>query len=318
LVAVSDVGMPADLLARCDCVAATWTPQQRLHPGDVAWAGAGGDGGAAPDTTVSWGDPLVAFADVWQAESITSTAYASLHVSPRASSVRRSLAVREILDMAPTVVLDVSRGDVHLVAALAGAGFRDVSSGPWFARLWRELADLGDLARYVLPPGFTVVPVDPVDGERVRNRVEVHRRAWSPARIKALLGLPVTGEEPGSRYSVAVHEAVMAAPGYRPGLDLMAVAPDGTVAAYALGWFDDRNRSVLFEPVGTDPRFAGRGLACAVCAELLRRARELGARQAVVGPRGDAGYPLPLRVYQALGMCEVARVVPMSRDAESQ
>jgi len=124
--------------------------------------------------------------------------------------------------------------------------------------------------------------------------VEVHRRAWAPARIKGLLGLEVNGDEPGSSYSTAKHRAVIETPGYRPELDLVTVSPDGDLAAYALGWLDDRTHSLLFEPVGIDPAHSGRGLARALCAQMLRVADQLGAKEAIVGPRGDPGYLLPV------------------------
>lgn len=45
---------------------------------------------------------------------------------------------------------------------------------------------------------------------------------------------------------------------------------------------------------------------------MLYAARGFGADVAVVGPRGDTGYPLPRRVYEGLGMREVAQFVPMT------
>ena len=127
-----------------------------------------------------------------------------------------------------------------------------------------------------------------------------------------MAGLPVTGAEPGSSYSLDRHRTVQASPVYRGELDLVAVAADGSLAAYALGWLDVRSRCVLFEPVGTDPAHERRGLARCLCAAILRVAHDLGATQAVVGPRGDHLYPVPRRVYAGLGMHEVAQFVAMT------
>ena len=132
-----------------------------------------------------------------------------------------------------------------------------------------------------------------------------------------MLGLEVTGAEPASGYSMGKHRAAMTTPVYRPELDLVAVAANGDFAAYALGWLDERHGCVLFEPVGTDPSHAGRGLARAVCAEVLRVARDLGATQAIAGPRGDDGYPVPRRLSNRLGMQEVAQFVPFTRRADA-
>jgi GNAT superfamily N-acetyltransferase len=164
----------------------------------------------------------------------------------------------------------------------------------------------------VPPPGYAIAPVDPTDAVAVRERVELHRRSWRPGRIRGLLGLPDAESKVESSYSEAKHRAVMATPVYRPELDLVAIDQDGRWAGYALGWLDERNQTLLIEPVGTDPDHERRGLARALCAELLRAARDLGAREAVVGPRGDDGYPLPRRVYGGLGMREVAQFVRFS------
>jgi len=166
-----------------------------------------------------------------------------------------------------------------------------------------------DLQPWVAADGYSIRHVDGTDDDDVARRVEVHREAWSPRRIKPLLGAKVTGTENESSYSAVKHRGVMGSPVYHPELDLVVEAGDGSVAAYALGWLGERQGSVLFEPVGTHPEHAGRGLARAVCSELLRRARDLGATQAVVGPRGDDGYPLPRRLYEGLGMREVAQFV---------
>ena len=122
----------------------------------------------------------------------------------------------------------------------------------------------------------------------------------------------VAGDGPGPSYSIDKHRAVIETPGYRPELDLVAAGPDGALAAYALGWLDERTHALLFEPVGTDPAHSGRGLARALCAQMLRIAAQLGAKEAIVGPRGDPGYPLPRRVYEGLGMREVAQFVSMT------
>ncbi|MFC2176799.1 GNAT family N-acetyltransferase [Actinomycetota bacterium] len=92
------------------------------------------------------------------------------------------------------------------------------------------------------------------------------------------------------------------APGYRPDLDLAAIAADGTFAAYTTAWWDEVNRYVIFEPVGTHEEHRRRGLASAVIAEGLRRALELGAEAAYVG--SGAGAPAN-HLYESLGFTEV-------------
>jgi GNAT superfamily N-acetyltransferase len=210
--------------------------------------------------------------------------------------------------VAPRVTVEVSRQDSDLVGALAARGFRR-AGGPWFVQLWRDLKDLSDLKPHSGVNGYTIRTVS---HDEIDERVEVHRRCWAPARIKEMLGLPATGAEPGSSYSIDKHLTVMATPVYRPELDMVAVTAGGSFAAFGLGWLDVGSRCVLLEPVGTDPDHGKRGLAGALCTEILRVARDLGATQAIVGPRGDDGYPVPRRLYAGLGMREVAQFVSMT------
>jgi ribosomal protein S18 acetylase RimI-like enzyme len=301
--------MSADLADRLNCVSRTWTPQQVLHVGNVAWAWSGGDGNPPAELSLAWGDPLMAFADLWRAN--LDPASATLHIDPEAAAEARDVILGELRSFDPMITLVASRQDRAQLAALDRLGFTE-ATGPWFAQLWRDLTDLSDLDRLVAPPGYEITAVDPGDPVAVRERVELHRRSWRPGRIRGLLGLSAAETQLESTYSEAKHRAVMATPIYRPELDLVAVDAEGRWAGYALGWLDPWNRSLLIEPVGTDPDHGRRGLARALCAELLRVARELDAREAVVGPRGDDGYPLPRRIYRGLGMREVAQFVRFS------
>ena len=301
------------LTERLSCVRRGWTPLRRLHPGNVAWAAAGGDGRPPPDAVLAWGSPLWGFADVWRSAE---TAEAVVHIAPDATPAQRAAAIDELLRVAPRVTVDVSRQERALVDALIDRGFHE-ADGPWYAQLWRDLSDVSGLAACPVAAGYTIRPVGPAD---LAERVAVHRRSWAPARIREMPGRTDDAKSPSpcgdeSSYSAGKHRAVQASPLYRADLDLVAVASCGEFAAYALGWLDSATGSVLFEPVGTDPRHARRGLGRAVCAEILRVARDLGATQAVVGLRGDDGYPVPLRLYAGLGMREVAQFVPLATSA---
>ncbi|MGH8967994.1 MAG: GNAT family N-acetyltransferase [Actinomycetes bacterium] len=190
---------------------------------------------------------------------------------------------------------------------LRAAGARDVES-PFFLLQHRGLKDL---PRPTWPRGFAVLTADDA-GERIR--VDAHRLAWAPARIKELLGLEVGGDEPPSSFTLDRYRMVKSVSIYRPELDLVVLAPDGRPAAFALGWHDSRSRSVLFEPVGTSPSHSRRGLSQAVCTAVMSAARDLGATQAVVGPRCDAAYPAPRRLYESLGFSTLARTRTLTWD----
>lgn len=89
-------------------------------------------------------------------------------------------------------------------------------------------------------------------------------------------------------------------PLYRRDLDLVAVAPDGTHAAFCTVWFDDVTRTGAFEPVGTAAQHQRKGLSRALMTEGLRRLQKLGATLATVGSYSPAAHAL----YEAMGFTE--------------
>ncbi len=295
-----------DLETRLAMVASTWAPTEQLHPGNVAWHGTGCDGAPPADLTLN-GDGW--FAEVWHSQA---TAEVDGHFSPDLSSAARRAAFDSIRDVAP-------RGSISLVVdspmadTLRATGGHE-TKGPFFLLQHRDLGDLEDLGTPAVPAGFDVVTASEA-GEDVR--VQAHRRAWAPARIRELLGLPVTGDEPSSTFSLEKYRAMKAVSIYRPELDLVIIAPDGNPAAFALGWHDAHSRSMLFEPVGTSPDHARRGLSRAACTAVMRAARDLGATRVVVGPRGDDVYPAPRRLYMSLGFSTLARTCTLKWDVTS-
>jgi ribosomal protein S18 acetylase RimI-like enzyme len=99
------------------------------------------------------------------------------------------------------------------------------------------------------------------------------------------------------------------APLYRRDLDLVAIAPDGAVAAFCTVWFDDVTRSGVFEPVATVPAHQRRGLGKAVMAEGLRRLRRMGALTASV-----SGYsPAANALYSSMISPECERNEPWGK-----
>ena len=92
------------------------------------------------------------------------------------------------------------------------------------------------------------------------------------------------------------------APCFRPDLDLVAVAPDGSFAAYVGIAYDEANRHAVFEPVCTHPQHQRQGLARALMIEGLHRLKALGADDVSV----DTGDMIPAnRLYDSIGFTEV-------------
>ena len=94
-------------------------------------------------------------------------------------------------------------------------------------------------------------------------------------------------------------------PAYRPELDVIAVAADGSGASACTCWYDEATRCGEFEAVGTLEAFQRLGMGKAVIVEGLRRLYELGARQAIVETTISNAPAIAL--YRSCGFEEVAR-----------
>ncbi len=92
------------------------------------------------------------------------------------------------------------------------------------------------------------------------------------------------------------------APSFRHDLDLVAVAPDGSFAAYVGVTLETMNMYGTFEPVCTHPDHQRKGLARALMLEGMHRLRALNARDVYVGT-GDQFAAN--RLYEAMGFTEV-------------
>jgi GNAT superfamily N-acetyltransferase len=146
-----------------------------------------------------------------------------------------------------------------------------------------------------LPAGAKIVTIDDIGDDAY---VALHRAAWSDARP--------------STYDRAQHDVVRAMPDFRADMVPVVLAPDGTPAAYCIGWFDDATLSVEIEPLGTHRGYRRLGLAHAIVRDIHRRAWRLGARSVMVwatDPASTAHVNEPARrLYTSSGM-EPRRVV---------
>ncbi|MBA2453351.1 MAG: GNAT family N-acetyltransferase [Chloroflexia bacterium] len=148
----------------------------------------------------------------------------------------------------------------------------------------RSLAD--SLPEGPLADGYTIR--DMQGDADIESRVAAHRSAFAPSKM-----------------TVEKHRAVMQSPTYRADLDIVAVAPEGSYAAFCIVWLDEANRLGVFEPVGCHADHQRRGLSSAVMAEGMRRARSLGAEVVCVLANGDD--IASNRLYESLGFQLVDR-----------
>ncbi|MGZ6373030.1 MAG: GNAT family N-acetyltransferase [Candidatus Limnocylindria bacterium] len=114
------------------------------------------------------------------------------------------------------------------------------------------------IADATAPAGYRLRHVEGPD--EIPARVEIHRLAF-----------------PTSDLTVEKYTRLTTLPAYRYDDDLVVEAADGSLAAFAMAWWDPLARMGEFEPVGTHPEHRRRGLGRALIGAGLRRYRDLGA-----------------------------------------
>jgi len=160
-------------------------------------------------------------------------------------------------------------GDELREGILKRRGFRVRSEVTMHDR-WMSLE--GEVPEPVLPPGYTVRPMG--DGIELLDRCYVSGLAFHPDN-------PAQAHE--NREDVTWYRNIQKAPLYRRDLDIVAIAPDASVASFCTIWFDDITLTAACEPVATAPAHQKKGLAKACIHEGLQRAREMGATLGFVG-----------------------------------
>jgi ribosomal protein S18 acetylase RimI-like enzyme len=226
----------------------------------------------------------------------------------------------------PWAVLDllVRDGPHHRVVADAIFGwadslFRELDDERGFALpYWLECrADDRDTAALAGARGFTISEERYACLERPLAGGPAHARhvpsGVAPSRLPRGFGLrELAGKSEAGAYA-ELHRAAFGTqsmtgqwrartlrmPQYRRDLDLVAVAPDGTLAGFCVGWLDAARRTGHVEPLGIRPGCTGRGLAQALLTELSRRLAAAGAERVRV--EADQANAAALRSYEAVG-----------------
>ncbi len=120
-----------------------------------------------------------------------------------------------------------------------------------------------------LPEGFTIVPAS-----------QTEPAAWVTL-FRAAMGT--------ENMTVESRLAHFRVPDYDPELELVAITPDGTLAAYVDGAIHPEENALTGEkrgytdPVGTHPAYQRRGLSRALLLEVLRRLQQRGMQTAHLG-----------------------------------
>lgn len=170
----------------------------------------------------------------------------------------------------PSLDLNCREDDLTRLAALEAFGFNRLDEGGVY--MSRTLLD--PIPAPVLPPGFTIRPI--AGEEEVEAHVAMHRAAWGTENM-----------------TVEYRLSMMRTPTYERELDLVAVAPDGRLAAYCMCYISaDENElsghSVGYtDPVATHPDFQRQGLAKALLLAGMELLRTRGIDTVCLGTSRD-------------------------------
>lgn len=256
-------------------------PRAFLHPGGLQWwlRKVGSPGFAVRLSPEGF---VLDDAGYVIVQAVSTSVDAHLDLLRRAEEDRRGRGGTEM-------EVSVWDDDTELLSALRSRGY--TPSGTEGAELLRR-ADDGSHTP-VLPEGFSMRWLEPRLDDAY---VDLHRAAWSTIKP--------------STYDRAAHAAVMAMPDFDRALVPIVAAPDGTLAASCIVWFDPVTRTSEIEPLGTHPAYRRRRLARAVSVEAVRRSAERGASSVMVwGVGADR-----IRLYESAGF-RSARVLREYRRA---
>jgi GNAT superfamily N-acetyltransferase len=154
------------------------------------------------------------------------------------------------------IEMAVRSDDPDLIAAVTEAGFE--ATGEVWCTTWMDAAEVRPVPP--LPAGFAL-----------------RARSDAPDRPHPMI------RRNGERVAERLRECSL----YRSDLDLAVYAPEGEVAGYGLFWVDPVTRVGLVEPMRTEDRYMGMGIARHLLAEGLQRLATAGSS--------------PLKVTHAVG-----------------
>jgi ribosomal protein S18 acetylase RimI-like enzyme len=273
-----------------------------LHPGGLGWAAAGGQ----------LADPIVLEASRTPAgwagiDRNHGDGGGELHVQ---ADPGRPEVAKALLDWGMEVGGDklriaVANGDDALAAVVETAGFApDPDTGPLVGPQ-QGMFHPAVSQRPDLPPGYGVRSVR--DGE-LEARVECHREAWRPAAMPlSPEALATIAPDATSRFTMDFYGRVRTTWLYDQSFDLVVEAPDGSLAACCIVWWDPAIKVAEIEPLGVVPAHRRLGLAGALCTEAESRVAARGGHTVFINSSPDPTYPAPNATYAAAGFELVKR-----------
>jgi ribosomal protein S18 acetylase RimI-like enzyme len=236
-------------------------------------------------------DPLESVIFLWETEEggfgsvlhAQSRGEAFLQVDPR---LRTRELEEEMLDVAEEHFVHPERQKLWVLAHAHDDLRRDLLTRRGFTKVVRPNAVEHQHRRLL---GAPIPEVQPVPGYSVRSLGEIDElpsRSWASWRAFH----PDAPDEDYEGWDW--YHNIQRQPLYRRDLDIVAIAPDGEIAAFCTIWYDDFTRTAIYEPVGTTPEHQRQGLGRAILTEGLHRLKRMGAVVAFVDGYSEAANAL--------------------------
>lgn len=198
----------------------------------------------------------------------------------------------------PAWFVNVFADQVETLRDIEQVGFAsqaNVGEDSW-SKVFMRRSAVTDHLQVSLPAGFTIRPL--AGASEVDDYVELHRLVFESRNM-----------------TVEWRSRTLLQPDYIPGLDLVAVDPDGRLAAFCVGWLSqDKSGETIgqIEPMGVHADYRHLGLGRAILSENLRRMFLQGANQIFV--ETDSHRNPALALYEAVGFRVFRKILVYRKD----
>lgn len=176
----------------------------------------------------------------------------------------RAKAIVDTPSGRPIWFINVFTGQEERIRDLEGAGFAsqaDVGENSWTKVLMRRESQKS-MTKIVLPEGFVIRPL--AGDDEVEAYVDLHQEVFESKNM-----------------TKEWRQRTLRHPAYIPALDLVAVAPNGRLAAFCICWLNRNSiteTSGQIEPLGVRKEFRKLGLGRSILTEGLHRLQQHGAK----------------------------------------
>ncbi|MBH1939908.1 GNAT family N-acetyltransferase [Mobilitalea sibirica] len=174
----------------------------------------------------------------------------------------------------------ISDSDRQLQELALNSGFR-----PTQYKQYVSVLDINDKLKYNLPSGFKVVSMADSWDYYKYNRV-----MWRGSNHE--------GEPSQEDEDIQWRKTMLSSPHINPKLIIAIAAPDGNYASHCGLWYIPGDKYAYVEPVATDPEYRKMGLGKAAVYESILRAKELGAKEAIVISSQQFYYNLGFKPFK--------------------